>query len=393
MAPLSTEVLPHHRTLRARAAVLAGIAVALALVAGTAASSAEGGSAVAALQQQAPVAAYSAEDAAQRQRSASARNPLAGRTWGVYKGNGDQAWQPYVNSTGRRRELLAKIALRPKAKWFGNWISTAEIGDKVRAYIENSTGGDHDVLVQMTVFRLKPWEEEACKRLPTAAERASYKRWTDQFAAAIGKAHVALILQPDGPFALCAPGGSRLPSRLIRYAAKKFGAQPNTSVYIDAGASDWLRDNPDRAARILMPAGVAGVRGFALNSTHYVATGREIRFGTNIVKELARRGAPGKRFVINTSSNGKPFPGYSYKGKNFDNARACQTREETRCVTLGIPPTLRVASSKWGLSEKNRARAARYVDAYLWFGRPWLYMQADPFLMRRALTLARTTPY
>jgi endoglucanase len=33
------------------------------------------------------------------------------------------------------------------------------------------------------------------------------------------------------------------------------------------------------------------------------------------------------------------------------------------------------------------------VDGYLWFGRPWLYMQADPFVMTRALQLARTTPY
>jgi hypothetical protein len=33
------------------------------------------------------------------------------------------------------------------------------------------------------------------------------------------------------------------------------------------------------------------------------------------------------------------------------------------------------------------------VDAYLWFGRPWLYMQADPFDKPRALQLARTTPY
>ncbi|MCW2828516.1 MAG: Glucanase, partial [Marmoricola sp.] len=58
-----------------------------------------------------------------------------------------------------------------------------------------------------------------------------------------------------------------------------------------------------------------------------------------------------------------------------------------------IPPTTNVASTRWGLSKLNRAKAAKYVDAYLWFGRPWLYMQADPFDKPRALQLARTTPY
>jgi hypothetical protein len=233
----------------------------------------------------------------------------------------------------------------------------------------------------------------ACAALPTEEQQRSYRDWTDKFAEAIGDAHVAMILQADGPFALCAPGGSKLPSHLIRYSARVFGALPHTSVYIDAGAADWLRDDPARAARILVPAGVEGVRGFALNSTHYDSTGREIAFGTSIVEELTARGISGKHFVINTSSNGRPFPGYKYDGPNFNNARLCKTLDQRRCVTLGIPPTTDVADPRWGLSDKNRARAAQHVDAYLWFGRPWLYNQASPFVMRRALAVARTTPY
>ena len=71
----------------------------------------------------------------------------------------------------------------------------------------------------------------------------------------------------------------------------------------------------------------------------------------------------------------------------------CDTRTEVRCVTLGIPPTHDVADRRWGLSLRNRARARAHVDGYLWFVRPWLFMQADPFVMSRALKLARTTPY
>jgi len=327
------------------------------------------------------------------QRTPATANPLAGHAWGVYKGSADQAWDPYVRSTGRQRALLAKIALRPKAKWFGDWIPNSRIKEKVRDYIANSTGGDPDVLVQMTVFRMVPWEHDACKRLPTRAEQASYKQWTDRFAAAIGGTHVALILQPDGPFALCAPRGSTLPSRLIAYSAKKFSALPHTSVYIDAGASDWPKDRPAESARFLVPAGVRYARGFALNSTHYVSTASDIDFGSRLVAELARRGLPGKHFVINTSSNGRPFDFSQARGSHPDNAKTCATKTETKCVTLGIPPTLAVGDPKWGLSALNRARARRHVDGYLWFGRPWLFMQADPFDMKRALAMARTTPY
>jgi hypothetical protein len=52
-----------------------------------------------------------------------------------------------------------------------------------------------------------------------------------------------------------------------------------------------------------------------------------------------------------------------------------------------------VTNARWKLSSTNKARAAKHVDGYLWFGRPWLFMQADPFSMPRAIWLARTTPY
>lgn len=325
--------------------------------------------------------------------AAAVTNPLASRPWGVYKGSGDQAWEPYARSTGTNRALLAKIALRPKAKWFGSWISNATIADKVRKYIANATGGNRETLVQMTVFRMVPWERAACRRLPTAAEQASYKQWIDRFASGIGSTRVALILQPDGPFALCVPGGSKVPSQLIAYAARKFSALPRTSVYIDGGASDWPKDDPAKAARFLVPAGVKYARGFALNSTHYATTTREIEFGTRLVAELTRRGVPGRHFVINTSSNGQGFDFGRARGSSPDNANVCATRTERSCVTLGIPPTSDVANVRWRLSAVNRDRALRNVDAYLWFGRPWLFMQADPFDMKRALGLARTTPW
>ena len=327
------------------------------------------------------------------ERTPAELNPLANRAWGVYKGSGDQAWTPYQRARGAKKQLLAKIALAPKAKWYGQWIPAKQIQGKVRDHIAIAQAGDPEALVQMTVFRLKPWEEEACKRLPTAKEQLDYTKWIDKFAAGIGEAHVALILQPDGPFALCAPGGSPLPSQLVGYAAHAFGALPNTSVYIDAGASDWLRNDPAKALQILLPAGIDTARGFALNTTHYASTSAEIAYGTAVVQALAAAGYPDKHFVINTAANGAPFNGYDYKGPNFDNAATCKTKGQQSCVTLGIPPTADVANPAWGLSAPDAANAAAYVDGYLWIGRPWLYMQADPFDLKRALAVAKTSPY
>ncbi len=319
-------------------------------------------------------------------------NPLV-RGWGVYQGLAEMSWMPYLAAGAEQKALLDKIVQRPKATWFGHWQPDDDITERVQKYIELTTGGDPEVLVQTTIFRMDPWEREACSRLPTAAEQASYKKWIDGFVAGVGDAHMAVIMQPDGPFVLCAPGGSKVSGKLIKYGVRKLSALPNTSVYIDAGAADWNRDDPKKALKMLIPMGIRWARGFALNSTHYDSTERQVRYSADISRALAARGMPGKYAVINTSSNGRPFKGYKYRGPNYDHAYACKSVDDKRCVTLGIPPTVDVADPQWGLNRHDGRLAARYVDAYLWFGRPWLYNQAAPFLLDRALELARTTPY
>jgi endoglucanase len=322
-------------------------------------------------------------------------NPLAGRTWGVYKGTQELAWRPYERATGARKALLGKIALRPKATWFGGWIPDDEIATKVRKYVDNATGGNPEVMVSMSVFRMRPWEHNACKRLPTRAERVSYRRWITRFARALGDTHTLLVLQPDGPFARCAPRGSKVPSRLIAWSAQVLAALPHTHVYLEAGASDWLRT--DDAVQLLVDLGVEHTRGFALNTTHYDSPEASIRYGAEVAAGLAARGLPGKRFVVDTSQSGRPFTHQWWeddpKGRDFDDAAPCRSRTETRCVTLGIPPTADVTSPATGLPAPAREVAGRLVDGFIWSGRPWLHRQATPFRLARALRIARTTPY
>lgn len=343
-------------------------------------------------------ASYAAPARAEQADPANPSNPLAGRTWGVYTGLADPAWAPYERASGVEKEQLAKIALRPKAKFFGAWIPNSDIAEKVHEYINSSTAEDPDALVQMTLFRMVPWEQEACNRLPTAVEQASYKDYIDKFATAIGSAHAAVVVQPDGPFARCAPQGSKLPSKLIAYTVRALARQPHTAAYVEMGSADWFRDEIGDAVRLLLAGGIAHARGFALGASHFDSVARSIKFGTRIVASLADKGVPDAHFVIDTSDNGRPFTGEWFHQTHPQTvpvgvAKTCQTREQTHCVTLGIPPTTNVADRRWGLSEKLRGLAARHVDGYLWISRPWLTNQQMPFNGSRALDVVRTTPY
>lgn len=322
---------------------------------------------------------------------APSSDPLAGLPWGNYTGPQDEVFPAYERSSGRTRRLLGLIALRPRMRWFGSWYPDDQARATARDYIAGVTGGRSDVLSQMAVFRVDPWEGAACHALPTQAQQASYRSWIDAFAAGIGSARVALVLQPDLPFALCAPRHSHLTMLMVAYAARVLDALPHTTVYLDAGAADW--ESVGQATALLAGSGVRYARGFALDDTHYDSTQSEIYFGQRIVQALARRGIPGLHFVVNTASNGHPFTFQQYHGPDFDNAAVCRSRHSVRCASLGIPPTTDVTDPRWGLSRRARAVAGRLVDAYLWIGRPWLYNQSDPFVLSRSLALAASTPF
>jgi endoglucanase len=321
--------------------------------------------------------------------AARAGDPLSGLVWGNYSGSLDEVFPAYRATAGEQHALLGEIALAPRMRWFGSWYKSPR--QIARQYIANVTHGNRDVLAQMAVFRLVPWEGQACHSLPTAGQQAGYRSWIRGFAAGIRSARVALVLQPDLPFANCIPHHSKLPLRLVAFAARRFSALPHTSVYIDAGASDWA--SVGRAATLLRAAGVRYARGFALGATHYDSTAHEIAFGKAIVGRLAAAHLSGRHFVINTAQNGRPFTYQQFHGASYDNAPVCTGPSARRCVALGIPPTWQVSDRRWGLSSRLRAAASRYVDGFLWIGRPWLVNQADPFSLSRTVALARSNPF
>ncbi|GAA5124040.1 hypothetical protein GCM10023339_44940 [Alloalcanivorax gelatiniphagus] len=327
-------------------------------------------------------------------------NPLARRLWGVYRGPQDQVWRPYTRSKGATRAALATIAERPRTKWYGKHVADKAVRSTVTDYVAASQAGNPETLTQVAVFRMVPWEGEACIRPTTPAEAASYRTWIQELAAGIGSAHTLVVMQPDGPFLLCAPDRA-VKSELLTWATKTLSELPNTSVYIDAGAADWCQNGTAqesfRCAQILELSGIEHARGFALDSTHYTGPVDNIDRGMEINAELVADGYEAKHFIIDTAKSGRPtmwrdMVSATPKGLR-NNARTCTTRAMTRCVTLGIPPTPRPADPQWGLPEPQRQQAAQYVDGFVWFGRPWLFNQADPFVKKRALAMAASTPW
>lgn len=323
-------------------------------------------------------------------------NPLVGQQWGVYNGQQDGVYPAYEAATGTERSLLAKVALQPRARWYFSWIPTSDVQQKVESDIaaEQAAAHNRNVLVPMALFRQFPGQEFN-KDIPwTMAQRQDYRDWYDAVARAIGSAHALIILEPDLPVILKS-WRTDIRERLVTYAARTLAALPNTVIYLDGGAADWL--TADQSAALLKASGVQYVRGFALSGTHYTSVADDLRRGRDTVNALARLGIPGKHFVLDTSDNGRGFTYKQYYTKHPNgfppNAEPCMTKTETVCVTLGIPPTTQVADPAWHLSSTLAQIARRYADAYVWYNRMWLRNGTWPFDLQRTLQIARTTPF
>src|SRR3954447_23830579 len=314
-------------------------------------------------------------------------NPVEGVRWGTYHTDAtDPRLAPpsaYYNTARNAadRATFAKLLAVPRFRWFGAWVPTFNEGNKWGArktatnYIDAVQQGDRDVAVGIGIFRLQPFERAACTRLPTQAEIADYKHWIEEFAAGIGDSRTILLLQPDMPFTICLPHHSQVDLQLISWTAQQFGALPHTTVYIDAGASDWLR--PAQAASMLKRAGVANARGFGLNLTHADSTARSVAYGKQIVRWLAAHGVKGVHFTVSTAMNGRPFISYKHK-RAFKLGTACRSRHDRACVTLGQKPTTKTSTP--------------LCDGYVWFGRPWIN-NATHRSYDEVLRVIRTSPF
>jgi hypothetical protein len=324
--------------------------------------------------------------------SATSGNPLTGR-WGVDTDPGNYVYPAYQQATGHDKTLLGKIALRPRVIQVGSWIALSKVRTRIAHLVANQQAGDRSKLTQFATFNLWP-QGESATGLPSGYT-TTYRAWYEQFVAGIGSARAVVMLESDLPVAVSSNRSPAAREALTRWAAQLLAKHSNITVYIDGGDSDWL--TPARSAAMLKAAGVSSARGFALGSTHYAQVGNDINYGAKVISSLASLGIRGKHLIIDTADNGRGFTWTQFQqdhpGMWFDDAQPCTSTNTRACTALGIPPTTNVASLSWHLTATERSLATAHVDAYLWFGRPWLHGQNYPFVMSKALGVAAASPY
>jgi endoglucanase len=133
------------------------------------------------------------------------------------------------------------------------------------------------------------------------SERAAYLKWITGLAYGIGSYRAVLFLEMDSLITAGCLSKHGLQVRMseLRNAINVLTANcPRLVIYLDAGAADAVPAG--KIARLLRGAGVAKIRGFFLNSTHFDWTSHEIKYG-----EAISRMTGGTHFVVNTGENGR----------------------------------------------------------------------------------------
>src|SRR4051794_6526653 len=339
---------------------------------------------------------------------ANAANPLAGQRIFIDCEAATEQSAPQFNSwywfhhyedagDGSKASLIGKIAKVPVAKWFaGNSIrpTPTKLADRFLARVDDPKVGGPDCRTPLDpgrrddyvgnypVIAIRAMVHDRCRgwsggEWNTTSSNGLYKRWIDSFVKSLGRTWsgpgrfrfrdsgpypdsdfapvnraATVIIEPDA-LALTAKrsrclssAGRRHRYALLTYAAKKLGAMPGVTAYMDVGASDWLT-SPGEAVSLLRKTGIKYIRGFALNATHFEYTKSEVRFGNAVAKRLK------KHFVVNTAENANgPLPHKFWNPAAGTKSKWCNPRN----AGLGTQPTTKTGSP--------------YADAFLWISRP-----------------------
>jgi len=229
---------------------------------------------------------------------------------------------------------MDKLAGRPVADWFGDWNGDVRAAVAART-ARIAAAGATAVYVAYNI----PARDCGGYSAGGSGAADAYRRWIDAFAAGLGDARAAVILEPDALAGLdCLPAAEQATRmELLAYAVRALAADRSAAVYLDAGNAAWQPAGV-MAAR-LRSAGIGAARGFALNVSNFRSTADSEAYGLAVSAALGG-GVP---FVIDTSRNGAgPAPGDVW----------CNPPGRG----LGTPPT----------TDTGRP----LVDAYLWVKAP-----------------------
>jgi endoglucanase len=275
----------------------------------------------------------------------SESNPLAGLKLFVDRdADSWQQWQAYGRSgQTHKADLIWRIAREPRAVWFGRW-TRPNFHLKVRRVIDAAVAEG-----AVPVFTVMRGQASKCGPHYMAggpAEDARTRGWYDALARTIGNDRVVIAFEPDslGTIDCLAPSRRDDRMRLLRYGVDVLARLPNATIYLEAGASDW--EPASVTARQLRAIGIAKVRGFMVNASHYDWTHANMEYGLEISRLTG-----GKHFVINTAENGRGPIHHRLASGHILNEWCNPARRG-----LGVPPTTDTSSP--------------LVDAYLWISRP-----------------------
>jgi endoglucanase len=253
-------------------------------------------------------------------------------------------WQAYTRRGEKAKaDLIWKIAREPKNLWVGRF-TRPNFNFKVRGIFQRAH--EDGAVPLLTVLRAQATACGPSYQGGGPAEDRRTMAWYDEFARAIGDDQVVIAFEPDSLGTIDCLARSRRDDRIrvLRHGVEALARLPNAVVYIEAGASDW--ESAQRTASQLRAVGIAKVRGFMLNATHYDWTRENILHGL----EISRR-TGGKHFVINTAENGR---GPVHVRQS--NGRRLTVWCNPGYRGLGPAPTTETSHPK--------------VDAYLWINRP-----------------------
>ena len=246
---------------------------------------------------------------------------------------------------GRKASYLERIALTPRAVWFGRY-TRPNFFAKVRNHLNCAQWMQPGSVPIMVVQRHQGRECHSRYRAGGVAEDNRSKAWYRDFRQAVGDARVIIGFEPDsiGTIECLARGRRQARRDMLRYGVNELSKLPNATIYLEGTASDWK--SPRYTARLLRYIGISKVRGFMLNVTHFDWTASNIRYGRKVSRMVG-----GKPFVVSTSYNGRgPV---HYKARNGKRINVfCNVRYRG----TGPAPNTRTGRDK--------------VDAFLWLNRP-----------------------
>jgi len=263
----------------------------------------------------------------------SSGNPLSGLSFFVDTNNPAQnqanIWQ---GSRSADAQQMRKIADQPVAKWLGGW--NANIYADVKNYVDAAANnGKVPVMIAYNI------PNRDCNGYSSggASSADAYNSWIQSVANGIGSRKAVVVLEPDGLSMVDCLSSSDASTRyaLLGQAIRTLKANNNTSVYVDAGNSNWV--SASTMAQRLKNINVASADGFALNVSNFYWTNDLISYGRSISSQIGN-----KHFIIDTSRN----------GLGPDNGQWCNPSGRA----LGVRPTSNTGNS--------------LVDAFLWLKTP-----------------------